>query len=364
MYFAKERPPSPDSPYTDFMLDRFRKQGDALSDQAVSDLIQRKVHPRDWLDSIRGEAAKKNPLYQPLWEQATSVPQWADFDAMIPGKKAGVRNSILSGLALLGGSLSESYSASLGAKVLIETGRLKTDVKRRLFETANFCHAIVRSKGPLPSEPAFAVVFSVRLMHSAVRYRLLKKNWNMDYGYPVNQEDLAGTLLMFTYVFRRSLKAMGVLLTEDEEKAMHLQWRFIGHILGVAPELLTSNLNEEEQLYLKIGERQCHPDEGSRELADSLMSSMSMMEPFYLPKEALFELSRRMIGDRLATEMGYRRSPFWNAVWEAGSIPGRILSLMGRGPLEGLLESGGDWLTGQIIDWGLGEKPARYEAYF
>src|SRR5262249_34377577 len=74
----------------------------------------------------------------------------------------------------------------------------------------------------------------VRLFHSAIRQMLLKNGWDTETrGRPVNQEDLYGTLVVFTVVVLDSLEKMGVTVdAESQEAYVHL-WMVIGYLLGI-----------------------------------------------------------------------------------------------------------------------------------
>ncbi|RME91009.1 MAG: DUF2236 domain-containing protein [Candidatus Hydrogenedentota bacterium] len=353
MEYAKQVQPS--GYYSNEWLEKMRQIGDPMADRLMLFFKEQNIPPEQWLKTIEVQVNKKQPDFIEFYDQVTHVPEWAKKEDLQLGKQAGLRYSILSGLALLGGSLLESYSASKGAKVLIATGRLKKDVLLRLFETAQFCYEIVKSQGPFPGEPAWRLVIFIRLLHASVRYDLLRKGWNLEYGYPVNQEDYAGTLLMFSYVFRRALKKLGVELTLQEESSMHLQWRYVGYLLGVHPDLLTKNLSEEVELYRTISARQCNPDEDSKTLAHALVNAVDGSKPFYLPKEALYELARIMIGNDLANAYQFPRSTFWATFWQSATLPNRFLSSLSLkvDSLDYIFQTGGDWITQQIIHAGL-----------
>jgi len=84
-------------------------------------------------------------------------------------------------------------------------------------------------------------------MHAAVRHLIKARNeltpgmWHPDWGTPINQEDLAGTLLSFSYVVADPLRRLGVRVgAKDVDAYLHL-WNVIGHLLGVRDELLVSD---------------------------------------------------------------------------------------------------------------------------
>jgi len=88
----------------------------------------------------------------------------------------------------------------------------------------------------------------VRLMHAAVRHLIRARNeqtpgmWHPDLGTPINQEDLAGTLLAFSYVVADPICRLGVRVpAEDVDAYLHL-WNVMGHLLGVRDELFVRDV--------------------------------------------------------------------------------------------------------------------------
>ena len=57
-------------------------------------------------------------------------------------------------------------------------------------------------------------------------------NYFSQYGYPINQEDLAGTLSTFSSVVLRGLELLGVMATDSEKYGYQQLWKFVGYYLG------------------------------------------------------------------------------------------------------------------------------------
>ena len=54
-------------------------------------------------------------------------------------------------------------------------------------------------------------MINVRMVHAFVRRATLKRpDWDASWGHPVNQEDYASTLMLFSHVTLRSLGLLGV----------------------------------------------------------------------------------------------------------------------------------------------------------
>jgi hypothetical protein len=298
-------------PQLDAWLERFRSKSDGLADEAAAELIRAKALKHDWVEALE----RGGPACRRLFEQASTVPPWVDFEAMRPGCALGLRTPVQSALGLIMGSLMETYAGWRGAKVLIRAGRLASQVISRLHDTTTFVLEIAASRGPRPGTRAHRHILRTRLVHAFIRHGMLKRgDWNVTaWGHPVNQEDFAGTLLAFSHVYLRSVERIGSKPTDEEAASVHHVYRWVGWVMGVDPELLTQNRDEERLLYAHISRRQLHPDDDSRALAHSLLSALDRRAPTFLPAPALAELSREMLGDAMGDALGLPRAPQWAA---------------------------------------------------
>ncbi len=136
----------------------------------------------------------------------------------------------------------------------------------------------------------------VRFLHASMRYMLTQpdsfKPWgdkdqplsfaerlsqvqspwdNEKLGVPVNQEDLAYTLLTFGLVIPRSMALWGLPLSDEQKQAFLHLWKVIGHIMGVHPDLLTDNWADAEALFASIQKRQAGASEAGQALTEALM---------------------------------------------------------------------------------------------
>ncbi len=109
-------------------------------------------------------------------------------------------------------------------------------------------------------------------------------------GVPINQEDLAYTLLTFGYLIPRGLAKWGIPVSLEEKEAFLHLWKVIGYIMGIEPALMTDEWNEAELLFEKIKQRQAGYSEDGVALTDTLMKFLAD----YLPHVPGFS-------DRLST---------------------------------------------------------------
>ncbi len=333
-------------------LEIARQKQDPLADDALAEILESKATGRLF---DRLVACRKQPACKALWEQVHSVPSWADKSVCQAGNTMAFSNVVTSGLALMCGSLAESFVAANGAKVLTRTGRLLSDGQRRVYETADFTTAIAECNGPWPGTHAHRDVVSVRLIHAMAR-RNVVDGWDDSWGRPVNQEDMLGTLMMFSHVYRRSLEALGVDLSPDEHLGVNQTWRFTGFMLGVDEDLLPTSVDHEAQLYAAVSKRQFTPDADSRALTHALFDAMANVPPFFLPAVALHEAGRLCLGDEIADELDLKRHPRWERTIAALVRANRTRAAVARHVPEGARTRVGRLMASSILATSLDER--------
>ena len=206
---------------------------------------------------------------------------------------------ILQLLGLL--SLPYCYAAADGAKVLFQTERMYKDVAKRLEETALFVAEIMKAKAFEPEGAAKVQLFKVRVMHAAARFYLKKGNWDVNFGQPVNQEDMAGTNLSFSLIVIRGLRTMGFKITYNEQMSYIQYWSWIGAMLGVCPELLPENGKKAHDLEHLISQRQFKPSEEGRQLTRSLLQCFYQLnDGKEIKNEEISGFMRFLLGNKVA----------------------------------------------------------------
>ena len=305
----------------DAELDSWRRKSNDLADAVVVELIgagAMKGAGGDLVAAVERQAQLGGRACAQLLEYSYSVPSWVRFPEMRAGTQLGLRTPVQSALSLILGSLLETYGSAKGAKVLIRGGMLRDHVLQRLRDTNTFVLEIAASRGPMPGTTAHRHIIRTRIVHAFIRHGMLKRgDWNFAWGHPINQEDYASTLLAFCHVYLRSMARLGATPTPEEEASVHHLYRWVGYVMGIAPELLTVDRAQEQVLYANITRRQLHPDEDSRTLASSLINALAGRKPTFLPAPALAALSRRMLGDELSDELGLTPSRGWSTVTRA-----------------------------------------------
>ncbi|MGW2181128.1 oxygenase MpaB family protein [Streptomyces sp. NPDC001732] len=184
------------------------------------------------------------PALRAFLDHATAVPDWVDWDRIERGAAAYRslgRNSgdVLTLLSLVGG-----YRFGGPADLLVLTGGLGGDeTLRRLGETAKWSHAVTRPGGLRPGAEGWRLTVHVRAMHALVNAHFEPRWDSARWGLPINQADQAATLGLFDATVIAGCLGLGVRLTRRQrDDLMHL-WRYVGLLMGVAPQWLTDDEN-------------------------------------------------------------------------------------------------------------------------
>jgi hypothetical protein len=348
-------------------------EGDALADAAVEVLACLSPVARE---SLLGRVlALKTPRSVPrdvrhFRNALLDVPFWVDEARASRGGAVLVRTGIFGGLVLAFRSLLLGYCSPAGNKPLVFSGRLRASAGRRLSETGRFVQSVYLAGGLAPGAPGFVATARVRLMHAQVR-RLLRVSARWDsaaWGAPINQLDMAGTVLLFSLVVVDGLRRFGFKFSSEEvSDVLHL-WRTVGWLLGVREDLLASAETDARELWDLIRLTQGPPDADSVELAHALVESP--LTEVGTPAErsraegvvALgYGLSRFLLDDGYAEALGLPKNG-WRFVVPAlrglVSTAGRVL---GRLPgSERLRLEAGLLYWQHVVSVGLGDTDATF----
>lgn len=285
----------------------YRQIGDEYADVLVKQLIaegkmplatnflmllshnQQSTHSADIPDALQNYLVKLSRL-----------PDWAD-EKQLQIAVAFFEKNIENISMLLGVySLPYCYAAADGARVLVQSQRIVAQTRRRLAETAQFVLEVLRPDAFLPTGTAFRSIAKVRLYHAVMRYQLLKKgNWNSDWGLPINQMDMAGTNISFSYIVLEGLRKIGVSTSFEEAQAYLHYWAVIGEMLGVQANLLPANSTEAKKLCDEIVQLSFQKSDAGVLLMQSLLEAFKATPPFHLLKGFAPTYIRFLVGDKV-----------------------------------------------------------------
>ncbi len=213
--------------------------------------------------------------------------------------------------------LESAPEPALSAKEEIKAKAKHAEAAAKGFRVAVGRNAYIWGRGYIAAK-------KVRMLHASMRYMLLNPGVMMprgegaskmadkfaqahgnaapwpsaELGVPVNQEDLAFTLLTFSYLIPRGMEKIGCSLSlEQKESFLHL-WRVVGHVMGLHDELMTDKWDEAEKLYDRIHKLQAGSSPDGIALTECVMGFLKT----YLPKA--FGIADRVPVALIAAQMG------------------------------------------------------------
>jgi hypothetical protein len=304
--------------WNDQLLDRMRLLGDALADEVVAELFD----PDDVDGSrtlLRGlvdepDPHRVDPVLDDYLERTGAVPDWADRERVARGQDVFERWGVTISVALFCASLPNAYASARGVHVLTQTARLETDTRRRIMETGQFLIDALGPDGFEPDGPGIVAIQRVRLMHAAVRHLILAHQrevaagdtrpgpppWQDEWGLPINQEDLLGTLMSFSYTVIGPLPKLGVEIEESDSEDYLYIWRVIGTMLGVRDELIPRTTEESTQVVDLIRERNYAHSADGVAMTRALVALLEEMTPGRMFDSVPVDLIRMLVGDDAA----------------------------------------------------------------
>ena len=260
--------------------------------QAVNEVLQQLFRNDDFEAGMFADLDPKlsSALTQYI-ESSGKFPSWMEPSKIKKGEALFVKYGPEIFMLLNVSSLPMCYTCAKGAQVLFETGRLlvhNNDIDplaRRLMETAQMVLNVLSTGGLSAKGKGVVTIQKVRLIHASIRHYLKSGQFNSQpwdvgtFGEPINQEDLAGTLMSFGPVILAGLKRLGITLNDEEMDAYMHCWKVVGHLMGIDPQLLPDNYPDGYALATKILQHQGAASEAGKELTASCIRFISYVIP-------------------------------------------------------------------------------------
>jgi hypothetical protein len=262
----------------------------------------------------------KDPKLQELWDEVTTIPDWVDWDQIARGQDVFYRygGATLTGLAyqsLLGG-----MGANRVVEVLARTGGFSVKVARhRLFETAQHILECTRSVESIkPGGAGFVSSLRVRLLHAAVRRRIMKlakarpEYYSVEkYGVPINDLDSIATIGTFSgTIIWLSLPRQGIWLREQEVVDYIALWRLIAHYVGTPTEWF-ERPSRAKAMMESLLMNEINPTETSKILAANIIRGLEAQPPTYASRSFLEVNARWLNGNELCDALGLGHPSLW-----------------------------------------------------
>lgn len=314
----------PSGTWSDTFLDEMRLVGDPPADAVIQDLVQR--HDIDYVNQLMRSLVRNDdivsadmpPSVHDYLAASELLPAWTDWRLIRRGETFFDENWPVIVTLLFCASLPSAYAAHKGAQVLHLTQRMTSHVHRRIFETAQFILDVMAPGGMSPQGRGIRSAQKVRLIHAAIRQLLeheprWRAQWDDAWGTPINQEDLAGTLMTFSLQILLGMKRFRIPMEEEDEEAYLHTWKVVGHLMGVEEALLPANVPEAHLLATTIFNRQKGTSEAGLELTGALLDFMDGQLPGRLLDGFPATLIRQSIDNDVANLLQVPRSD-WTSV--------------------------------------------------
>jgi hypothetical protein len=294
----------------DNLLDRMRQTGDPLADSVIAEYIGAGEIPE--LNSLLGrlhanmaDPAGYPPRLAAYLEASSRLPVWADPDRILRAQRLFSLHGPVFGLVMLFKSLPILYAGGMGgAQVLAMTGQLTNNYRRRASETLRFILDVMEPGGLGSGGKGISTAQKVRLMHAAIRaYASQAPEWKgreKEWGCPINQEELAGTLLAFSTVTLDGVAALGLSIDREDAEAYLHAWKVIGHILGIDPLLYPKDIPEAKAFWKDLDRRNFRRTEQGLLLIRDHQKFMADLLPGTFIDKGIPTLLRYLIGRKIS----------------------------------------------------------------
>ncbi|ETI27869.1 hypothetical protein G647_00318 [Cladophialophora carrionii CBS 160.54] len=268
-----------------------------------------------------------HPKLQRLWDEATTTPEWVSWPQIARGQDVFYRY----GAATLTGLAYQSLLGGMGAhrvvEVLARTGGFSPKVARhRLFETTQHILQCTRDVASIqPGGDGFASSLRVRLLHAAVRRRIMRLARSHPsyydvaaYGVPINDLDCIATIGTFsaTIIFL-SLPRQGIFLTRRETEDYIALWRLIAHYVGT-PTAWFDTPERARRVMESLLLHEINPSNTSQVLANNVIRCLENQPPTYASRQFLEVNARWLNGRELADALGLGNPGWWYWALMAG----------------------------------------------
>jgi hypothetical protein len=260
--------------------DQWRRLGERLNvgDQPMDQLVDwmsssgmkslRPLFDRALADGIEEVPEAPEPLRR-FFIEVQAAPDWVDADMLSVGQRALRRGGadgmyVARDVALLGG-----YQFSGFNQTLLRTGALEKGSNQRFAETMQWAMDVISVGGLQPRGIGYRSTVRVRFVHAMVRRHVAAlPDWRADrWGVPVNQTDMAATLVGALIAPVVGGMAMGIVMSPRELACIAHLARYVGWLIGVQDEWLPRSFRDAIRILFHTSTALSTPDETTRQLS-------------------------------------------------------------------------------------------------
>jgi hypothetical protein len=273
-------------------LDALRIQGDPHADETFARILADGEESRIGALFARMDTNDTTPPGQifptasAFFETTGHLPQGVDLARIQAGEVLFWKHAYNIALVLLAKSLPEGYAAPNLSQILNMSGDLRSRTYKRLLATLQLVLNVSSCNGFGPNGRAIISAQKLRLLHAGTRHitRKARPHFEEQFGVPVNQEDMLGTILGFSLVVLLGLRTLEAGLTTKEEEDFLYVWKVYGLMMGVHPhgepnnwEYLPDDVADAEEFYRQYSRRHYVPAAGNPDGAVLGKASLAML---------------------------------------------------------------------------------------
>lgn len=299
--------------WTNDFMEIKRQEVDPVADEMVAQIVEQKGKNAakslfdELIRNVEMPLDERFPGIDEFVSQTAVLPEWADFDKIALANQFFKDHGPKLLIFLYHKSLPTLYVDANGAKVLAQTRRLAHDEQsknvfaRRVAETGQFLLDVMCKDALKPGGNGITAVLKIRLIHASIRNFIPESHWDSSVlGRPINQEDLALTLMSFSVLLLEGLDAFGIDYSREESEAYIHIWNVIGYLLGITEDLLPADKEDAQKLVALILERQARSSSEGIMLTQALLEFTKSNIPFTKLENTSVYLIRYLIGDEYA----------------------------------------------------------------
>ncbi|WP_443081571.1 oxygenase MpaB family protein [Tsukamurella sp. USMM236] len=250
--------------------------GDAPMDELVEWIYEDRETRKPMFDRALNEGIASVPeapgMLRAFFEDMETAPEWVDWDRILLGgqlmRSGGADGfSIARDVALMGGYLFSGFN-----QTLLRTGALEKGSNKRFAETSQWALDVIVPDGLRPGGAGYRSTLHVRFIHSMVRRHVMAlPDWDYEtYGLPINQTDMAATLVGALIAPVTTGTGIGMVANPREyEAAAHLT-RYVGRLMGVHDDFLPHSFRDSLRILFQTSRALSTPDETSKALAQPM----------------------------------------------------------------------------------------------
>lgn len=199
-------------------------------------------------------------------------------------------------------------------------------MKHRFFETFQLILQVTKGLDDVkPGGDSFAAIIRVRLLHAAVRNRILKlasqRPGYFDektFGVPINDLDSMQSLCAFTAdLLWVGLPRQGVFVSKNEVNDLLALWRWVGYVIGAPCEVLETPERAHAVMESIMWEAR-KPSKNSKILVANALEALDGVSPVYASKSYWAAGGRWLNGPELCDDLGIQKPSLYYTALIAG----------------------------------------------